>query len=472
MGKREKVVLLLYTLFNAIANQFIDFYSDETYYWLWSKKLGLSYFDHPPMVAYMIKMTTWFSDDPMFVRLSAVFMVSATAYILYMMAKKIFDEKAAIYTFYIFLSSILIVVGSTVIAPDIPMMFFWALTLYAAYIYLEEDKKGYAILTGFAAGALLLSKYTGILPLFTLFVYILLYKRHVFKDKYLYFALIIAILVFSPVLIWNYQHDFISFAFQLHHGVETAEKVFQGKKFFEFVGLQFILFHPFYLLPLFYFIARDTERFERKKVYLLLPFLFVFLFFSYNAAFKQANAQWAAGAYLTAAVLLGHYMSKYEYRKLLIAGVAFSTLFMVLLKTPISHYVPPVERLLLRLGHIDKFKDEVAAMDLDIDSYDYLLIDDYHGSEVAYFFRRSDNVLVLNKARFSQFNIWRHDEQNISMESPLRELPHLGKVLMVSRNKKHVDEVKKLFPSHHLIAHEEKRVGLWDLQYYFIEFSN
>ena len=48
MGYREKVVLFFYTLFNAIANQFINFYSDETYYWLWSKKLGLSYFDHSP----------------------------------------------------------------------------------------------------------------------------------------------------------------------------------------------------------------------------------------------------------------------------------------------------------------------------------------------------------------------------------------------------------------------------------------
>ena len=51
MPYREKIVLLFYTLFNIIANQFINFYSDETYYWLWSKKLALSYFDHPPMVA-------------------------------------------------------------------------------------------------------------------------------------------------------------------------------------------------------------------------------------------------------------------------------------------------------------------------------------------------------------------------------------------------------------------------------------
>lgn len=472
MGYREKVVLFFYTLFNAIANQFINFYSDETYYWLWSKKLGLSYFDHPPMVAYMIKMTTWFSDDPMFVRLSAALLISGTAYFLYMLAKKIFDEKAAIYTFYIFLSSIIVLVGSTLITPDIPLMFFWSLTLYSAYVYLEEDNKKYALLTGLAAGAMLLSKYTGILPLFTLIVYILIYKREAFKDRYLYFALAIAVVVFSPVLYWNYLHDFISFTFQMKHGVETAEKVFQGKAFFEFIGLQFALFHPLYLLPLFYFIFRDKSWFERKKVFLLLPFLFVFLFFSYNAAFKEANAQWAAGAYLSGAVLLGHYMAMYNFKKLLIGAVSFSAFLLIILKTPLGDYIEPIERLHLRLGHIDKFQDEVAAMDLNMDSYKYLLIDDYHGSEVAYFFRQTDNVLVLDNARFSQFNIWRHDEQNISMESPLSTIPSLGKVLMVSRNKKHVEEVKKLFKTNRLIAHEEKRVGRWDLEYYFVELSN
>ena len=472
MGYREKLVLLLYTIFNAVANQFINFYSDETYYWLWSKKLGLSYFDHPPMVAYMIKMTTLFSDEPMFVRLSAALMVSGTAYFLYMLAKKIFDERAAIYTFYIFLSSIVILVASTLITPDIPLMFFWALTLYTTYVYLEEDNKKYALFAGASAGALLLSKYTGILPLFTIFIYIMLYKRSVFSDKYLYYAIALAILVFSPVLIWNYQHDFISFLFQLQHGVETQEKVFLMKEFFNYFGTQFLLFHPLYLLPLFYFIIRDKSRFERKKVYLLLPFLFVFFFFLYNAAFKEANAQWAAGAYLSAAVLLGHYFAKYEMKKLFISALSFSAILLLLLKTPIGDLLPPIERLHLRLGHIDKFKEEIDAMDLDMASYDYLIIDDYHGSEVAYYFRRTDNVLVLSDARFSQFNIWRHDEQNISMESPLKEIPHLGKAIYISRDKGYVDQVSKLFKKHELIAFKEKRVGLWDLKYYFMALEN
>ncbi|MCJ7766220.1 MAG: hypothetical protein MUP09_09815, partial [Thiovulaceae bacterium] len=301
--------------------------------------------------------------------------------------------------------------------------------------------------------------------------YILLYKRAVFRDKYFYGAIALAVIVFSPVLYWNYLHDFISFTFQFEHGV-AEEMVFQAEDFFSFLGLQVVLFHPLYLLPLLYFILRDKERFARHKVYLLLPFLFVLLFFGYNAAFKSANAQWAAGAYLSGSVLLGHYFAKYNLKKLLIAGVSFSTFLLIILKTPLGYYIPPIERLHLRLGHIDKFKDEIDAMKLDLDRYDYLLIDDYHGSEVAYYFRRSSNVLVLNTARFSEFNIWRHDDQGIAMESPLSSIPKLGRCLYIGRNKRHADEIGKLFGNQKELAHKAKRVGLWDLEYYFVEYAN
>ena len=177
MNAREKYVLLFYTIFNAISNKYIPFYSDENYYWLWSKKLDFSYFDHPPMVAYIIKLTTLFSDDPFFVRLGAVLFVSGTAYVLYALAKKIFDERAAIYTFYIFISSVLTIAASTLMTPDIPLMFFTSLFLYSAYVYLEEDDKKYALLMGLSAGAMILSKYPGILVIFTLLIYVMIYKR-------------------------------------------------------------------------------------------------------------------------------------------------------------------------------------------------------------------------------------------------------------------------------------------------------
>jgi len=472
MHIREKFVLFFYTLFNAVSNQFMHFYSDENYYWLWSKKLDFSYFDHPPMVAYIIKATTLFSDEAFFVRLGAVFMVSASAYLLYTLAKKMFDERTALYTFYIYISSIIVIAASTLMTPDIPLMFFTTLLLYSAYRYLDEDNKKFALLTGFAAGAMMLSKYTGILIIFTLLVYIILYKRQVLKDKYFYAALAIATILFSPVLYWNYLNDFISFTFQLEHGM-SEEKVLKPDEFFKFFAAQFALFHPLYLLPLLYFIFKDKDRFSQKKVYLLLPFLFTLAFFSYHSAFKYANAQWAGPAYLSAAILLGYYLAKYEYKKLLFIALSLSMFILIALKTPLgAMYLKPIQKVHARLGKINHFDAEIKALNLDIDSYDYILIDDYHGSEVPYYFKKYNNILVLNTARFSNFNIWRRKDLGIEMQSPIKSIPSLGKCIYIGRSEYHYKEISKLFGNEKLLAHRYKKVLNKELNYYFVEYVN
>jgi hypothetical protein len=472
MALRERLVLLFYTLFNAIANQFIPFYSDENYYWLWSKKLDFSYFDHPPMVAYIIKITTLLGDSPFAIRLGATLLVSATAYTIYLLAKKMFDERVAIYSFYIFISSIMVLAASTLMTPDIPLMFFSSLFLYAAYRYIEEDNTKFAYLTGIAGGAMILSKYPGILIIFTTLLYALIYKREIFTQRYIYIAMALTVLVFSPVLYWNFENEFISFTFQLHHGI-AEEKVFHAKHFFNFVGAQFVLFHPLYLLPLFYFILRDRKVLEKKKVFLLLPFLFILGFFSYFSAFKHANAQWAGSAYLTASILLGYYFAQHKMKKLLIAALSVSALVLLLIKTPVGvNSVPLVEKLFSRLGKINNFDKEIADLGININEYNYILIDDYHGSEIAYYFHKYDNILVLNSARTSNFNLWRYKDLNISMENPLKTIPHLGKALYIGKSKLNYMQIAGLFGNYKLIKKLEKEVAGKKLTYYIVSYEN
>ncbi|MEA3491118.1 MAG: glycosyltransferase family 39 protein [Campylobacterota bacterium] len=471
MGIRERIVLLIFTLFNIVSNGFIPFYSDETYYWMWSKKLALSYFDHPPMVAYLIKATTLFGDSVMEIRLGAPLMMAGAAYLLYKLAHKMFDEKIAIYTFYIFLSGIIVQGGYTLITPDIPLIFFWTLTLYTAYIYIEEDQKIYALLTGISAGALLLSKYTGVLLLISILLYILIYKRTLFKDRYFYYALVLCFAVFSPVIYWNYLHDFISFKFQLGHGI-AEEKLFSPNDLLKFAGAQILLFHPLYLFPLLYFIVKDRERLSRKRLYLLIPFLFPLGFFIYFSAFKHANAQWAAPAYLSATILLGLYLAQRDAKRLIQYAVAVTALLVLLVKTPIGDIIPIVDNFKSRAGKIDNFDREIKALNLDIDSYDYILIDDYHGTDVAYYFGKIDNILVLSVARFSNFNIWRYEDLGISMESPLYTIPKLGKSIYIGISDLHVFELNQIFGEPDSIRTMEKRVGKKMLKYYFVEYHN
>ena len=471
MQKREQYVLLIFTLFNIVANSFIPFYSDETYYWIWSKKLALSYFDHPPMVAYMIKATTLFGDSAMEIRLSAPLLMAGSAYLLYRLAKTMFDERVALYTFYIFLTSLLVQGASTIITPDIPLIFFWTLTLYTAYLYIEEGKRPYALWMGLSAGALLLSKYTGVLLPASLGLYILIFRRSLFLDRYLYFAIILCLLVFSPVIYWNAMHDFISFKFQLGHGI-AEEKIFHPEYFFKFIGEQLVIFHPLYLLPLLYFIAKDREIFTRKKLFLLIPFLFTLAFFIYFSAFKKANAQWAVPAYLSASVLLGWYLARRRGVKLIVAAGTITLLALLIVKTPVGDVIPAVKNFKARAGKINNFQKEIEALHPDIDRYDYIIIDDYHGTDVAYYFQRYKHLLVLAPARFSNFNIWRYEEAGIAMDSPLKSLPKLGKCLYIGISDKHIYELNQLFGEGNILISEKKKIGSREIALYFVEYQN
>ena len=471
MNRREGIVLFLFTLFNLIANRFIPLYSDETYYWLWSKKLALSYFDHPPMVAYLIKVTTLFGDSAMEIRLAAPLLMAGSAYLLYQLAKAIFDEQAATYTFYIFLTSLIVQGASTIITPDIPLIFFWSLTLYTAYRYIEEGQRHYALWMGLSAGALLLSKYTGILLPASLGLYILLYRRSLFLDRYLYYAILLCFLVFLPVVYWNYLHDFISFKFQLGHGI-AQEKVFHPEYFFKFLGEQLVIFHPLYLLPLLYFIVRDREIFSRKKMFLLIPFLLTLGLFVYFSAFKKANTQWAVPAYLSASILLGYYFAQRKAVKFIIIAAIITILGVLVVKTPIGEAIPAVENFKARAVKINNFQEEIETLNLDIDAYDYIIIDDYHGTDVAHYYNKVDNILVLAPARFSNFNIWRHEDLGISMESPIHRLPKLGKCLYVGISDLHIYELNQLFGEGKILMSKKKKIGGREIALYFVEYQN
>ena len=74
-------VLLLFigiVLLHLVFNSKLQIHFDEAYYWVWSQNLQLSYFDHPPMIAYLIKLTTLFSNSIFCIRLVSVFCGSVT----------------------------------------------------------------------------------------------------------------------------------------------------------------------------------------------------------------------------------------------------------------------------------------------------------------------------------------------------------------------------------------------------------
>lgn len=206
-------VLLLKLVYMGV----IDLIPEEAYYWNYSKHLSLSYLDHPPMVAWLIALGTSVFDDTEFgVRIGSMACWLVTLWFVYRMATDLYDKSTAMRS--VLLVSVLPFFFMTgfLMTPDAPLTACWAGTLFFLQRALisEHYKSWYG--AGIFLGLGLLSKYTIGLIVPTAFVMMMLnqsMRRQLLRPEP-YLAALIALVIFTPVLLWNAQHQWASFVFQ------------------------------------------------------------------------------------------------------------------------------------------------------------------------------------------------------------------------------------------------------------------
>jgi 4-amino-4-deoxy-L-arabinose transferase-like glycosyltransferase len=217
----------------------------EAYYWNYSRHLALSYFDHPPLHAWLIWLATRLGTSEFTVRLFAPLFAFGTAYFCFLAGKSLFNARVAFY-FALTLNAILIFnIGSVILTPDVPLLFFWTLSLYLFAKIITEGKKKYWYPLGICLGLSMLSKYTAIFIPISIVVFLLLSKDHRFwfVRKEPYIAVILSLLAFSPVLIWNAQNGWASFAFQTSRRAGELGGI-SLRDFFAYLGSQIGVVSP------------------------------------------------------------------------------------------------------------------------------------------------------------------------------------------------------------------------------------
>ena len=409
MGRRSLLLLLIIAGFNLIYNAFLPLHPDEAYYWTWSKHLQLSYYDHPPMIAYMIKLATFLGQSEFAIRLVAVFCMTLAAWVIYRLARGLFNERVADITLLIMLFLPVTQAGYLVVTPDAPLVLFWSLTLYCIYKALWENKRSYFYWAGISAGCLLLSKYTGMMLFPGMLIFLISSRyRAILHRRDTYVALLLALVVFSPVVIWNAQHDWVSLRFQLMHGMGGA-KVLKLGNLGDFLGGQAFTVNPVFLLALLYYAVRHvrTNVREEKLAFLFWPFLFTFLFFLYGGLFKKGEANWAVPAYLTGTVLLAYWIEKLNRRWIYYTGVGFTIAMVMLVKFPEAFPNLPKQLVLKQqfMGYREIFRQGRKYAQ---DPAQIILSDSYqHASEAWYYLGRRSEVYILSPSRVSMYDFWR-----------------------------------------------------------------
>jgi len=275
---------------------FIPPFDDELYYWCWSKELRLSYYDHPGMVAYMIRASTAVFGDGLFaIRLPAVLTAVVVTAVLDSMCR---PSRLLLPILLLPVSSF----GMVVITPDTPFLLFGALYLrwlMGVHERLADGQVGWSrwVAGGLILGGGLLGKYTtGLMAAAGGVSFLFAGPGRRWAGGYLLHAAVAAA-VASPIVVHNAARDFAPMRFQWSHAI--TEPAGGLLSLTEFVGGQALLFGA---VPLVVFVWAVRHRAElwadpRRRVWWCL-FVLPFAFFLVKASMGRVQANWAWGCYL------------------------------------------------------------------------------------------------------------------------------------------------------------------------------
>lgn len=305
--------ILIVVLCRIALSATADLAEDEAYYWLWSTHLAAGYYDHPPMVAVWIRAgTAIFGKTEFGVRFVGMASAIAASYVLYRASLSLFREASAAALCAIWLNATLLCNAAAIVAtPDAPLAFFATLALFALAKLLETGRGLWWLAIGAALGLSFMSKYTAALLLPGLLLWMLASAegRRWFARPEPYLGALVALLVISPVVAWNYGHDWVSFAKQLGHGVKDTPAN-AGLSVAEFFGGQAGLATPliffFCLFGSFYSFVRGLKRGDPRLLLLGSLSAPVFLFFFVHAASQKIQPNWPGFVYPAAILAAVH----------------------------------------------------------------------------------------------------------------------------------------------------------------------
>ncbi|MDH5679340.1 MAG: glycosyltransferase family 39 protein [Nitrospinota bacterium] len=332
----------------------------ESYYWCWSQRLDWSYYDHPPMVAWLIRIFTDIGGDSSFmVRLPSILLFVLLCWLLYRLSMDLFhDARVAFYSILAFNLIPEFGIASLQMVPDIP-----SAVCYLAYVLLinrllvNDGPARYWYFLGSLIGVGLLGKYFVILlvPCTLLLVAAIPEYRQWYLRWQPYTMALTALFFFAPVIIWNVQNDWPSFKFHLveRHGGSH----FTLNNIGEFVGGQLLYVSPIYLAGLLWAVVAGYSKARKgdRRYALLFCFSAPTLLFFYLVCMwtNEAEPHWPAFGYLTALVMMsalgveitekGIVRQARRARIFYWSATAFAGLIFVLFYVHVFHPILPIK---------------------------------------------------------------------------------------------------------------------------------
>ena len=308
-------LLSLHFLFWTGVAFTLDIHPDMADHWVWSRYLDWGYYEHPPMVAWMMRLITATvpAHPTVTLKLGSVAISTLILWLAYRVALSFFSRKTALLYILLLEAAPYFSIGSIFWHIDQPYMIFWLCGLLVLSKFVDSKNRQWILLFGVVAGLGAVSKYIMVLFYVGLAFWCFFDRRF----RYLltcwqsYCAGLISLLLFLPVILWNAQRDWISFRFQLGRGLS-------GMSHFgnlpELTIGHLLIFSPIFTLLVWALLFSKklvVRPVSEKQSLLLATGLLPFLFFSFSSLRGTiADPHWLNVCYFSMFLLLAHRMDK------------------------------------------------------------------------------------------------------------------------------------------------------------------
>ena len=285
--------LAVWWIVNLVVAGASELANDEAYYHIFAQNLAWGYFDHPPMTALLVWLGEHIFGGELGVRFFFTLLQPLYLYIFWLIIRdsigashKLTRHDGELYA--MICSSMLIMQLYGLIAvPDGPLMFFTAVFLLS-FKFFTESRRWSWLMMGVALGLLALSKYHGALVLiFALLANLKWLLKSPKKIGELALSGIIALAIITPHLMWQKEHDWVSFAYHL----SDRNTTFEVENIIEYVVNMLVVFSPFFV-PLWVQAMRKTKASTPiTRTLKLYPAAFI-IFFGISALRGAVQPQW------------------------------------------------------------------------------------------------------------------------------------------------------------------------------------
>jgi 4-amino-4-deoxy-L-arabinose transferase-like glycosyltransferase len=299
--RNTAVTILALVALRLVAAAWTPLTFDEAYYWMWSKHLAGGYYDHPPGVAAVIRLGTMIAGDTeLGVRLVSILLALPMSWAVFRTASILFGGMRVAATATILLNvTLMAAVGTMIVTPDAPLLVASSFVLFFLAKVLETGRGAWWLAVGAAVGAALLSKYTALFfgPAIVIWLIVIPKLRRWLISLWLYLGGLVSLLIFSPVILWNADHQWVSFIKQIGRArIEDFRAAFIG----ELIPTQIAFATPLvFILGAMglHALARRNTGASAARVLINATFWTIVAYFIWHSLHARVEANWFAPVY-------------------------------------------------------------------------------------------------------------------------------------------------------------------------------